>query len=145
MAAIPASGMLGQFAEQITPAAKVVFGLTAQPFTTDYGAVPGEVQDTGRGNVSVAFARKEALQRECRRLGLASSTSSVDSSRSVICDTYNKAHYFMPYPHLNTYAIIPTHNGPDLQYRKETMRAWLAVHSLEYYVTQIRLKHLMNK
>ena len=70
MAAIPANALLGQFAEQITPATKAVFGLNAQPFAPDYGAVPGEVQDPGRGNVNVTLARKAALQTECRRRGL---------------------------------------------------------------------------
>ena len=56
--------------EHITPATKAVFGLNAQPFAPDYGAVPGEVQDPGRGNVNVTLARKAALQTECRRLGL---------------------------------------------------------------------------
>ena len=68
MAAIPASALLGQFAEEITPAGQAVFGLNAQPFVEDYGAIPGEIQDAGRGNVAVSLARKalDGLRRVAR-------------------------------------------------------------------------------
>ena len=83
MAAIPASALLGQFAEQITPGDKAVFGLNAQPFVEDYGAIPGEIQDAGRGNVAVSLARKAALQTECRRLGL-DATGTAATLRTAI-------------------------------------------------------------
>ena len=38
MADIPASALLGQFAEEITPAGQTVFGLKAQPFADNNGA-----------------------------------------------------------------------------------------------------------
>ena len=39
MTAIPSSALLGQFAGDITPAGQAVFGLKAQPFTDNHGAV----------------------------------------------------------------------------------------------------------
>ena len=41
MADIPASALLGQFAEEITPAGQTVFGLKAQPFADNNGAALG--------------------------------------------------------------------------------------------------------
>ena len=70
MTAIPSSALLGQFACDITPAGQAVFGLKAQPFTDNHGAVLGEVFDAERGNVSLALARKASLVAECHRLGL---------------------------------------------------------------------------
>ena len=43
MTAIPSSALLGQFAGDITPAGQAVFGLKAQPFTDNHGAVLGDV------------------------------------------------------------------------------------------------------
>ena len=70
MTAIPSSALLGQFAGDITPAGQAVFGLKAQPFTDNHGAVLGDVYDAERGNVSLALARKASLVAECQRLGL---------------------------------------------------------------------------
>ena len=53
MADIPASALLGQFAEEITPAGQAVLGLKAQPFTDNHGAALGDIHDAGRGNVSI--------------------------------------------------------------------------------------------
>ena len=39
MTAFPSSALLGQFAGDITPAGQAVFGLKAQPFTDNHGAV----------------------------------------------------------------------------------------------------------
>ena len=70
MADIPASALLGQFAEEITPAGQTVFGLKAQPFADNNGAALGDIHDTDRGNVSITLARKAALVTECQRIGL---------------------------------------------------------------------------
>ena len=70
MTAIPSSTLLGQFAGDITPAGQAVFGLKAQPFTDNHGAVLGDVYDAERGNVSLALARKASLVAKCQRLGL---------------------------------------------------------------------------
>ena len=70
MTAIPSSALLGQFACDITPAGQAVFGLKAQPFADNHGAVLGDVFDAERGNVSLALARKASLVAECHRLGL---------------------------------------------------------------------------
>ena len=70
MADIPASALLGQFAEEITPAGQTVFGLKAQPFADNNGAALGDIPDTDRGNVSITLARKAALVTECQRIGL---------------------------------------------------------------------------
>ena len=43
MADIPASALLGQFAEEITPAGQTVFGLKAQPFADNNGAALGDI------------------------------------------------------------------------------------------------------
>ena len=45
MADIPASALLGQFAEEITPAGQAVLGLKAQPFTDNHGAGLGDIYD----------------------------------------------------------------------------------------------------
>ena len=55
MADIPASALLGQFAEEITPAGQTVFGLKAQPFADNNGAALGDIPDTDRGNVSITL------------------------------------------------------------------------------------------
>ena len=65
MADIPASALLGQFAEEITPAGQAVLGLKAQPFTDNHGAGLGDIHDAERGNVSITLARKAALVAEC--------------------------------------------------------------------------------
>ena len=83
MAAIPSSALLGQFAGDITPAGQVVFGLKAQPFTDNNGAVLGEVRDAKRGNVSLALARKASLVAECQRLGL-NTTGTTATLRAVL-------------------------------------------------------------
>ena len=70
MADIPASALLGQFAEEVTPAGQTVFGLKAQPFADNNGAALGDIHDTDRGNVSITLARKAALVTECQRIGL---------------------------------------------------------------------------
>ena len=56
MADIPASALLGQFAEEITPAGQTVFGLKAQPFADNNGAALGDIPDTDRGNVAITLA-----------------------------------------------------------------------------------------
>ena len=43
MTAVPASALLGQFAEEITPAGQTVFGLKAQPFADNNGAALGDI------------------------------------------------------------------------------------------------------
>ena len=83
MAAIPVNALLGQFAEEITPAGKAVLGLNAQPFADDYSAILGEIHDAKRGNVTVALARKAALLTECRRLGL-NTTGTATTLRTAI-------------------------------------------------------------
>ena len=77
MAAIPASALLEQFAEEITPAGQAVLGLNAQPFGDDHGTILGEIYDAGRGNVTVVLARKAALLTECRRLGLSTADTAT--------------------------------------------------------------------
>ena len=87
MTAIPSSALLGQFACDITPAGQAVFGLKAQPFTDNHGAVLGEVFDAERGNVSLALARKASLVAECHRLGLNAAGTTATLRAVPACDT----------------------------------------------------------
>ena len=83
MADIPASALLGQFAEEVTPAGHAVFGLKAQPFADNHSATLGDVHDAERGNVSITLARKASLVAECQRLGL-STTGTAATLRSAL-------------------------------------------------------------
>ena len=83
MTDIPASALLGQFAEEITPAGQTVLGLKAQPFTDNHGAALGDIHDAGRGNVSITLARKAALVAECQRIGL-STTDTAATLRAAL-------------------------------------------------------------
>ena len=56
MADIPASALLGQFAEQITPAGQTVFGLKAQPFADNNGAALGAAHPRSTRGASPPYA-----------------------------------------------------------------------------------------
>lgn len=47
-------------------------------------------------------------------LGFVRDVYSIESIAATINLQHIKAHYFTSHPHLNTYAIIPKSNGPDL-------------------------------
>ena len=47
-------------------------------------------------------------------LGFVRDVYAVPSIRRSICMDHIKNHYFTSHPHLNTFAIVPAHSGPDL-------------------------------
>ena len=47
-------------------------------------------------------------------LGFVRDVYSRPAIRRSINIKHIKMHYFTSHPHLNTYAVIPTHDGPDL-------------------------------
>ena len=47
-------------------------------------------------------------------LGFTRDIWSIEGVKRTINIDHIKTHYFTSHPHLNTYAIIPKHNGPDL-------------------------------